>query len=190
MAVASLFDMLRYLGPSIVAFEDLDFIGASRDIHVSSNNGQLGDLLTNLDGMRKHKEPLVIIASTNKIEMLDSALSARPGRFDRRIAFELPDNENLKKIYHKLTGLYVNDEVIKLSKDFTGSHAVEAVNTARILATSEDKKLEDCMKEACIIIKENFFPGQTAIELQSNLQKVLTKKGFKVQFQKKASKSW
>jgi len=174
MAVGNLFDMLAYLGPTVMAFEDIDLVSGSRDIHTSSS-GMLGDLLTNLDGMRKNKDALVVMASTNKIEMLDGALADRPGRFDRRIKIGLPSSDNLRKMYFNLVGNEVNDELIKMSNNFTGSHVVETVNTARILAASEQRKTVDCLKDACTIIRENFFPGQTTDEIKVAALKKISK---------------
>lgn len=176
MQVSKVFEFLAYLGPTVLAFEDIDFISGNRDTLSAGN--QLGDLLTNLDGMRKFGEPLVVIASTNKIEMLDSALSSRPCRFDRRIEIGLPDRDNLKVMYFKHLGKDVTSEVLDLSKDFTGSHVVETVNTAKILATNEDKETIECLKEACDIIRENFFPGQTTtVTINAAIQSHLIKKG-------------
>lgn len=186
MAVSKLFEFLAYLGPTVLAFEDIDFMSGNRDNYTASN--QLGDLLTNLDGMRKFGEPLVVIASTNKIEMLDSALSSRPCRFDRRIEIGLPDASNLKMMYLKHLGKDVTDDIITLSKDFTGSHVVETVNTAKILATNEDKETLECLKEACEIIRENFFPGQTMIEIQAGVQSHFSKKGMIAKTASKAKK--
>jgi SpoVK/Ycf46/Vps4 family AAA+-type ATPase len=174
MPVSKIFELLAYLGPTVLAFEDIDFISGNRDNLTGSNH--LGDLLTNLDGMRKFGDPLVVIASTNKIELMDSALSSRPCRFDRRVEIGLPGPENLKAMYLKHLGKNVDDNIIVLSKDFTGSHVVEAVNTAKILAANEDKETIDCLKEACQIIRDNFFPGQTQVEIQSKIRNALIKK--------------
>lgn len=178
MQVSKIFDFLAYLGPTILAFEDIDFIGGNRDNFTASTH--LGDLLTNLDGMRKFSDPLVVIASTNKMEMLDVALANRCGRFDRRIEIGLPSPENLKVMYFKHLGKEVEADVIALSKDFTGSHVVEAVNTAKILATNEDKQTIDCLKEACEIIRDNFFPGQNTVTIKAAIQSYLIKKGVVV----------
>jgi SpoVK/Ycf46/Vps4 family AAA+-type ATPase len=186
MPMSSLFNFLAYLGPTVIGFEDVDFISGNRDIGSQSN--MLGDLLTNLDGMRKFGDPLVVLASTNKMELLDSALANRPCRFDRRVSIGLPKAEHLKTMYSKHLNAEVSDEILKLSENFTGSHVVETVNTARILATSEDKTPIDCLKDACIIIRENFFPGQPTIQLKAAVQTYIIKKGYKQNI-KIASKS-
>jgi ATP-dependent 26S proteasome regulatory subunit len=185
MAVSRLFEFLAYLGPSVLAFEDIDMISGNRDIHTASN--QLGDLLTNLDGMRKHGEPLVVIASTNKMGLLDEALANRPCRFDRRIELGLPDSIHLKAMYLKHLGQDVSDEIIHLSTSFTGSHVVETVNTAKILGANEGKSAFDCLHDACIIIRENFFPGQDMMPVKAAIQSHLIKTGAIKSFNKKAS---
>jgi len=188
MSVGHLFDTLKYLGSTVLAFEDIDMVGTSRDISLGSN--LLGDLLTNLDGMRKYKDPLVVMASTNKIEMLDDALANRPCRFDRKVEIGLPNDAHLKLLYAKQTNSDVNDDIIKLSRNFTGSHVVETVNTAKILSVSEGKELSDCLVEACNIIRDNFFPGQQISQLKSGIKNTLIKKGhIKPAFNKKASVS-
>lgn len=186
MPISQVFDFLPYLGPTVLAFEDIDFVGGNRDNFTASNH--LGDLLTNLDGMRKFSDPLVTIASTNKIEMLDSALSSRPCRFDRRIEVGLPDSACLKKMYFKHLGKDVEDSIIHLSKDFTGSHVVETVNTAKILATNYNKQTIECLKEACEIIRDNFFPGQTTLQIQAAVKKHFNKKSNVKTASKKFSK--
>jgi ATP-dependent 26S proteasome regulatory subunit len=176
MAVSNLFDMLTYLGSTVLAFEDIDLVSGNRDIHTSS--GLLGDLLTNLDGMRKYNDPFVVLASTNKIDMLDGALADRPGRFDRKILIGLPNDENLKKIYCKLIGseVSVDDNLIKMSNKFTGSHVNEVVNTARIIAMNEGRQVHECLKDACTIVRDNFFDGQTTDQIKTAAKKSLKKR--------------
>jgi len=178
MSVGNLFSILGYLGPTVLAFEDVDLVGGNRD-SIHTGGSLLGDLLTNLDGMRKQREPLVVMASTNKISMLDEALSDRPGRFDRKVNIGLPNDANLKRIYFKLVGNNVNDDIIKMSNQFTGSHVVETVNTAKILAASQGREIMDCLKEACHIVKENFFSGQTQIQIQAGIKKHFNKIAMK-----------
>ena len=165
-SVKDLFDLIAYLGPTVLAFEDIDFVGTDRKMLVGSSN-MLGDLLTNIDGMRKYNDPIVIIASTNDINMLDGALSTRPGRFDRKIEIGLPNQFELNKLYEKFYGMQVPDIVIKMSNGFTGSHVVETINTAKILSASEGLSKDQSIIQACKIIRDNFFPGQTTSEIKT-----------------------
>lgn len=155
MPVNTLFDLLPYLGKSVLAFEDIDMIGTSRDEVLG--NSLLGDLLTNLDGMRSYTDPIVIIASTNKVDLMDAALTNRPCRFDRKIEIGLPSESNLRTIYRKFSGIDVTDDIISQSKGFTGSHVVEVVNTGKILSAYGERDLLDCLKEACLVVRSNFF---------------------------------
>jgi len=179
MSVKNLFDFIPYLGKVVLAFEDVDMIGRSRETPFSNN--LLGDLLTNLDGMRAYDEQIVVIASTNKIEMLDNALANRPCRFDRRIEIKLPSEKDLRNLYEKFSGINLPEEVIKISAGFTGAHVVEAVNTAKILSAYNNKPLYECMIDACNIIRNNFFPMQTQAEIRKAALESLRKIGLKIE---------
>ena len=172
-----LFDVLGYLGPSICAFEDMDMVGVGRNV-IAAGSSLLGDLLTNLDGMRHCEYPLVIMATTNKLDMMDEAL-CRPGRFDRKVNIGLPDEAHLRRIYSNLVNEEVDDSVMKLSSGFTGSHVNEVVNTAKILAASEGKTLVDCLGEACEIVRDNFFPEQGNMQVKAAIQARMIKKASK-----------
>jgi len=177
MGAGDLFNLLPYLGKTVLAFEDIDMLAPSRNM-VIDGSGLLGDLLTNLDGMRSYDDPIVIMASTNKISMLDEALANRPCRFDRKVEIGLPTKAHIKVLYSKFSGVDVNDEIIRLSEGFTGSHIYEAVNTAKILAGYNDKSLVDCINEAVTIIRSNFFPGQSLVEIKAGVRKTMAKKGM------------
>jgi len=154
--VTQLFDFLKFAGKTVLAFEDMDLISPER----SDGSGRkvLGALLNNLDGIRKMEEPLVVIGTTNDITMIDKALANRPCRFDRKIEVPLPGEEQVKTFFSMLMGSSVTDEIISLSKGFSGAHIKEAVNTAKLLAAQTDLDTSSCLKDACTIIRENFFP--------------------------------
>ncbi len=152
-------------------------LSKSKDTVIKKKANLIGDLLTDLDGMRMYNEPVVILASTNRVDMLEGALSDRPGRFDRKIELGLPTPEHLGILYNKFSGLDVSGEVIDNSEGFTGAHVVEAINTARILSAHEDKELIDCIPEAVNIIRENFFAGQPVNAIKAEANKVLVTLG-------------
>jgi len=154
--VTQLFDFLKFTGKTILAFEDMDLISPER----SDGSGRkvLGALLNSLDGIRKIADPLVVIGTTNDVSMLDRALANRPCRFDRKIEVPLPDPEQTKIFYSMLTKSEVNNDVVELSKGFSGAHIKEAVNTAKLLSIQTGLDISSCLKDACHIIRENFFP--------------------------------
>ena len=74
-------------------------------------------------------------------------------------------------LYKKFAGTDVSDEIIELSTGFTGSHVVETVNTAKILAAYNNLEVNNCLTEACNIIRSNFFPGQTVAQTKEAVKK-------------------
>ncbi|MDR2152748.1 MAG: AAA family ATPase [Helicobacteraceae bacterium] len=98
--VAELFAAARKNAPSIVFIDEIDAVGKARGgARSDERENTLNQLLTEMDGFESHGG-VVVLAATNRIEMLDGAL-LRPGRFDRRIEVSLPnvgDREEILKI--------------------------------------------------------------------------------------------
>ncbi|MBQ7572673.1 MAG: ATP-dependent zinc metalloprotease FtsH [Clostridia bacterium] len=103
--VRDLFKQASQKAPCIIFIDEIDAIGKSRDAQISSNDEReqtLNQLLSEMDGFDSSKG-LVILAATNRPEILDKAL-LRPGRFDRRIIVEKPDlkgREDILKVHIK-----------------------------------------------------------------------------------------
>jgi cell division protease FtsH len=90
--VRALFAAARKAAPAVVYIDEIDAVGARRTGHASSGEREqtLDQLLSEMDGFRNDPDrPVVVLASTNRIDDLDPAL-VRAGRFDRRIAIGLP----------------------------------------------------------------------------------------------------
>ena len=90
--VRKLFEKARKLAPCIVFIDEIDAIGARRTGNSggeSENNQTLNQLLVEMDGFSS-EETIIVLAATNRPEMLDKAL-LRPGRFDRQITIPSPD---------------------------------------------------------------------------------------------------
>ncbi len=98
--VRDLFDKAREKTPCIIFIDEIDSIGRQRGSGIGGGNDEreqtLNQLLTQLDGFNENSG-VIVIAATNRPDILDSAL-LRPGRFDRRIEVMLPDLEGRKKI--------------------------------------------------------------------------------------------
>ncbi len=103
--VRDLFKQAAAKAPCIIFIDEIDAIGKSRDAQISSNDEReqtLNQLLSEMDGFDSSKG-LVILAATNRPEILDKAL-LRPGRFDRRIIVEKPDlkgREDILRVHIK-----------------------------------------------------------------------------------------
>jgi cell division protease FtsH len=134
--VAAVFDLARKLTPALVIMEDLDLIAGTRASHYAGNC--LGEMLNQLDGL-KSNDALVLLASTNSVSSLDSALSERPGRIDRIFSVDRPQSAVAQDIAREfMRKCKVSEEVISsltletFFKDgqFTGAQVVEIIKGA------------------------------------------------------------
>ncbi|TVR27356.1 MAG: ATP-dependent metallopeptidase FtsH/Yme1/Tma family protein [Nitriliruptor sp.] len=146
--VRDLFEKARERQPSIIFIDELDSIGRKRgsQTNIGSNNEQeqtLNQLLKELDGFDP-REGIVILAATNRPEMLDEAL-LRPGRFDRQIEVPLPTQDDRVKILEvHLRGKPIADDVdltvvARGTPGFSGAQLENLVNEAAITALRDDR---------------------------------------------------
>lgn len=138
--IRDLFKQANEKAPCIIFIDEIDAIGKKRDSAYGGNDEReqtLNQLLTEMDGFDGRKG-VVILAATNRPEMLDKAL-LRPGRFDRRIQMELPDLEgrksilqvHLKKVKHETIDL---DIVARATAGSSGAELANIVNEAALRA--------------------------------------------------------
>ncbi len=150
--VRKLFEKARKLAPCIVFIDEIDAIGSRRTSNSGAeteNNQTLNQLLVEMDGFSS-EETIIVLAATNRPEMLDKAL-LRPGRFDRQITIPTPDlNGRLEilKIHSKDKRISDNVNLESIAEDtagFTGAELANILNEAAIIATKE--KHEDIENE-------------------------------------------
>lgn len=140
--VRDLFKQAQQMAPCIIFIDEIDAIGKSRDSRYGGGNDEreqtLNQLLAEMDGFDSSKGVL-ILAATNRPEVLDSAL-LRPGRFDRRVIVDRPDlkgREDILRVHAKNVNLdeTVNFKEIALATaGAVGSDLANMVNEAAILA--------------------------------------------------------
>lgn len=163
--VRDLFEKARERTPSIIFIDELDSVGRKRggSQTIGANNEQeqtLNQLLSEMDGFDP-SEGIVVIAATNRSEMLDEAL-LRPGRFDRQISVPLPTLEDRRKILKvHVAGKPVADEldldvVARATPGFSGADLENLVNEAAINAVREEHEE---------IIQEDFDAARDRIML-------------------------
>jgi cell division protease FtsH len=160
--VRDLFKQASAKAPCIIFIDEIDAIGKSRDNQISSNDEReqtLNQLLAEMDGFDSSKG-LVILAATNRPEVLDKAL-LRPGRFDRRIIVEKPDlkgREDILKVHIKnvKTEPDINLHEMALATSGTaGADLANMVNEAALRAVRCGRKTvtqEDLMEAIEVII--------------------------------------
>ena len=141
--VRKLFEKARKMAPCIVFIDEIDAIGARRTSSSgaeSENNQTLNQLLVEMDGFDT-SETIIVLAATNRPEMLDKAL-LRPGRFDRQIVINSPDQkgrEEILKIHSKDKKIDDNIDFKDIAEDtagFTGAELANILNEAAIIATT------------------------------------------------------
>ncbi|MHB0880279.1 AAA family ATPase [Paenibacillus sp. SEL1] len=133
---------------AIIFIDEIDVIGGKREGGQQREYDQtLNQLLTEMDGIYSADTPrILIIAATNRKEMLDSALT-RPGRFDRHIQVDLPDKKgrlHILKIHAKNKPIQEDanlDKIAEESYGFSGAQLESVMNEAAIYAMRQDHKM-------------------------------------------------
>ena len=161
--VRKLFDRARKLSPCIVFIDEIDAIGSRRTSNSGAeteNNQTLNQLLVEMDGFSS-EETIIVLAATNRPEMLDKAL-LRPGRFDRQITIPTPDLNgrlDILKIHSKDKKLADNVNLESIAEDtagFTGAELENILNEAAIVATKrkhdsiEEEDIEEATKKVTV----------------------------------------
>ncbi len=147
--VRDLFAMAKKSMPCIVFIDEIDAVGRHRGAGLGGGNDEreqtLNQLLVQMDGFDAN-EGIIIIAATNRADILDPAL-LRPGRFDRQIYVNIPDvrgREAILKVHARNKPLEkdVNFKVIaRITAGFSGADLANLLNEAAILAARADRKL-------------------------------------------------
>ena len=141
--VRELFAKAKANAPSIIFIDEIDAVGKSRgEGRNDERETTLNQLLTEMDGFEDNSG-VIVIAATNKIDMIDEAL-LRSGRFDRRIFISLPnyqDRIEILKIYLKDKKCDVNlEKISRMSVGFSGAGIATLVNEAAINALKRKSK--------------------------------------------------
>ena len=142
--VRRLFEKAKKMAPCIIFIDEIDAIGSRRTSGngaETENNQTLNQLLVEMDGFATD-ETIIVLAATNRPEMLDKAL-LRPGRFDRQITIPTPDlngREEILKLHAKDKKLSEDVDLKEIAGDtagFTGAELANVLNEAAIIATRE-----------------------------------------------------
>ena len=166
--VRKLFEKARKIAPCIVFIDEIDAIGSRRTSSSGSeseNNQTLNQLLVEMDGFDT-EEAIIVLAATNRPEMLDKAL-LRPGRFDRQITIGLPDlngREAILNIHAKDKKLDESVNLRSIAEDtagFTGAELANILNESAIIATIKrhkaitNKDIEDAVKKVTVGLEKH-----------------------------------
>ena len=147
--VRDMFDQAKKNAPCIVFIDEIDAVGRHRGHGLGNSNDEreqtLNQLLVEMDGFEAN-EGIIIIAATNRPDVLDPAL-LRPGRFDRQVVVPIPDidgREKILSVHMKKVPLApdVNPRVIaRGTPGFSGADLANLCNEAALLAARRNKRL-------------------------------------------------
>ncbi|XP_076807578.1 mitochondrial inner membrane m-AAA protease component paraplegin-like isoform X2 [Clavelina lepadiformis] len=155
--IRQLFQKARDAAPSIIYIDELDALGAARsggDKAFSSASREkdqtLNQMLVEMDGMLSTQHQVIVLASTNRADILDKAL-LRPGRFDRVVQIDLPNRqERLEILNHHLKCVKLKDKPENYSKQLanetpgmSGADLANICNEAAIYAARENDDVVD-----------------------------------------------
>lgn len=158
--VRDLFDQAKKHSPAIIFIDEIDAVGRQRGAGLGGGHDEreqtLNQLLVEMDGFGAN-EGVIIIAATNRPDILDKAL-LRPGRFDRQITVNYPDvkgREEILKVHARGKPLGPDVDLKTIAKStagFTGADLENLLNEAALLAARQKKKAitEENIEEATI----------------------------------------
>jgi cell division protease FtsH len=164
--VRDMFEQARTAAPAIIFIDEIDAIGQSRGgvMRLGSNDEReqtLNQLLAEIDGFKTDASaPVIIMAATNRPEVLDPAL-LRAGRFDRQIAIGNPD------LVGRVQILRIHSRSVKLATDFDLERA------ARITAGFSGADLANAMNEAALLAARNKAVSVTLSDFEAAIERVI-----------------
>ena len=154
--VRELFEEAKKNLPCIIFIDEIDAVGRIRGVGLGGGNDEreqtLNQLLVEMDGFEMN-EGLIVMAATNRVDILDPALT-RPGRFDRRIHVYPPDvkgREEILAVYAKNKPMAQDVDMKKLARvtgGFTGADIENLLNESALFAARENKpqiEMEDVL---------------------------------------------
>ncbi len=146
--VRDMFEQGRKNAPCLIFIDEIDAVGRQRGAGLGGGNDEreqtLNSLLVEMDGFDAN-EGVIIIAATNRPDVLDSAL-LRPGRFDRQIYVDLPDlngREQILRVHARKISLAENVDLTVIARGtpgLSGAELANLLNEAALLASRRNKK--------------------------------------------------
>ncbi|GGO09245.1 ATP-dependent zinc metalloprotease FtsH [Saccharibacillus kuerlensis] len=146
--VRDLFENAKKSAPCIIFIDEIDAVGRQRGAGLGGGHDEreqtLNQLLVEMDGFGEN-EGIIIIAATNRADVLDPAL-LRPGRFDRQITVDRPDVKGREAVLHvharnkPLTKDVQLDKIAKRTTGFSGADLQNLLNEAALIAARRDRK--------------------------------------------------
>lgn len=147
--VRDMFEQARRSAPAIIFIDEIDAMAKQRSGNQFGSNSEmdqtLNQLLVEMDGIDEKNKQIIVLAATNRVDILDQAL-LRPGRFDRRVTIPLPDIKGRKQILEShAKGKKMNESVdfemlAKGTAGMSGADIANLLNESAIFAAKNNRK--------------------------------------------------
>ncbi len=178
--VRDMFEQAKRQAPCLIFIDEIDAVGRQRGAGMGGGNDEreqtLNSLLVEMDGFDAHSG-IIIIAATNRPDVLDSAL-LRPGRFDRQVVIDLPDvkgREEILKIHAKKIKLGDDVDLAKVAKitpGCSGADLANLLNESAIIAARH--RQENVSNSDISEARDKIFFGKERKKIMDDEQKRLT----------------
>ncbi len=170
--VHELFAAAKKNAPAIIFIDEIDAVGKKRDGNRNDEReATLNQLLTEMDGFES-QSGVIVMAATNKIDVLDPAL-LRAGRFDRRVFVDLPTKKEREEILRKYLAHIPNDvdveKIASITVGFNGATLAAFVNEAALLALRQHHS--QVTMEHFYAVKDKVMFGKKKLRILSQEQK-------------------
>jgi len=160
-AVGQAGTIARALQPATIVIEDVDLIGMDRTLPGGDHNAILFQLLNEMDGLSADADVLFIL-TTNRVDMLEPALSARPGRIDQAIEIVLPDEDARRRLLE----LYlpdridadVTDRVVARTNGVAAAFIKELARRTTLAALQTQQSPSECIEPSLTALLEQSAP--------------------------------
>lgn len=147
--VRDLFAQARKHAPCIIFIDEIDAVGRQRGSNAGGNNDEreqtLNQLLAEMDGFSTEAGSVIVLAATNRVDVLDKALT-RPGRFDRVVVVPYPDvraRQQILEVHAKKVQMEAEVDLAKIARGtarMSGADLENLINEAALSATKQGKK--------------------------------------------------
>merc|ERR1712107_71621 len=147
--IRALFEEAQEVAPSIIFVDELDAVGQQRSpIGGGGTDQTLNQMLACMDGLDSNNNGVIVMAATNRYDVLDPALT-RPGRFDRVVRVDLPDEQgrvDILRVHTRKVNLSSSVDlraVATATPQFSGAELAALVNEAAIRSVSRSSNVVD-----------------------------------------------
>lgn len=163
--IKQIFELAREIAPSVLFFEDIDMYTVDR--HFGVFNPKVGEMLAQMDGMDEN-HGIVVIATTNRLDVIESALAERPSRFDRRYCLDNMSDETREKMVQIKIGNAILEgittgEIAQIVTGLNGCFIQEVIISAKRKAITRG----DVSSDGIVILKKEVIQESACEVMQA-----------------------